>query len=1003
MSSESDISVATNLLSSKKTYVEVDIGRLETYLTSIKGQLDRHEEELKNPVWWAAFKAEVDQVAVLGKKVEHQAIDINIIRDLVSTQDQSKSGRSSPTYVNYGNNTPNKSGQDKKMELLGADVEALKLMVRHIEAQSAADRSVFSQIRELQRTTRSMRQLVDERAPPEALKTVMELVVSFQKIKPLFDRRLSSQEEAIKKELLSRIPGMAEEISQHVYALNRAQEQACVLQSEYDNKIKKLEKYINGIEKDFTAFAEQSGIKSFAAGKRTIDDVMRRRFTIKQRDCLTRWKKVTIMEREYAIRSQKKVMAEALATWNRGLSKLGQRFFFDYWLKRVTTLRKWDLYRIRVSKMISYWISRVQPDIKMWLLRWKSNVILMRSSVENNSPDLRVQLAASQRQILDLPINDLTSKVIVLGESVQKVAKAHIAVDEWVHEHKANYLKTVMKVEANKIELNVRIDSQIQNINEKLSRQSDFAISSLSALGLRAEKNENLNAQEFVRVDDELDRINKRLKSVQDILVQHDHKFERIFLLQGQMLSRLEALEGNWSSIAQKMTECIEKSTSAGESAEAAMHTTHKLNKQVEESLFFYDEEFKGMRSAGRIAHNLIEETSHKHRDLMDKLNDMERSINNRLNDADDAILQVQSILATPNELADLCNEFEIVAVTGHGAGREATEIINEEHVSVPLTDFVLRLAKQMSAQILRRAVEKAINGPRPAPPMSTGIEVTDRDFTEETLNQFNEEFVLLIRERNDEPGYARAQARVIFHRRFMSAMKTALNGNLPAGFQLGSPARPERSSSPSRDMVFGERLSRGASQLYRSAAVALENRPKSSPVPPKWKAAIETNIAIQKDDNRSATDYDYYTMSMKTPDPVGASPYDVAEVVNTHIDAGDSAIPSAPVIAQTTPIQKRKALLDRQQAERSLSAGAVRHRSAVQDAQLISSMAAKSTGHTSTEMLVAAKNNRKLANALSAAFDSSKSIPYERSNVINMDTVDSNPLQARKLYSSIL
>ena len=197
---------------SAKTLVEIDIGKLETYLVSIKEQLTRHEEELHSPVWWAAFKAEVDQVAVLGKKIEHQQLDINILKDLlvsnpVDKNQQKVSGTGSTagrsTYQSYSSpshgTNDNVKELDKRQQLLAADLESTKILIRRMESQRAQEHLVFSQIRELQRGMRNVSQLLEERAPADALRTLMELVLSFQQIKPLFDNRLTEHEKTLKK------------------------------------------------------------------------------------------------------------------------------------------------------------------------------------------------------------------------------------------------------------------------------------------------------------------------------------------------------------------------------------------------------------------------------------------------------------------------------------------------------------------------------------------------------------------------------------------------------------------------------------------------------------------------------------------------------------------------------------------------------------------------------------------------------------------------------------
>lgn len=985
---------------SKKAFVEVDIGKLESYLTSIKGQLDRHEEELKNPIWWASFKAEIDQVAVMGKKVEHQALDINIIRDMLASQDAgSKGGKHAAAYSDYGA-PPAKSVAEKKTDLLVADVEAIKLLVRRMEAQTAVEHSVFAQIRELQRVTRNINAMIEERAPPDALKTLMELVVSLQKIRPLFDSRLNAQEQAIKADVFKALPSIATEISNSVYALNRQKEKQCVLQAEYNVKTRKMDQYMVQVREELDAFIEESGLKSMAAGKRTINEVVKRRMTVRQRDLLTRWKQFTLMERDYAMRKQKLAMGKNLAIIHKAMKKMGLRNFFTVWTARIAMMRSWDLFRIRCTKMIDYWISRVKPDIKLWLLRWKSQTVLRRSQVEDNTTDLRKQIPAAQQQLRDLPEADLTSKIVVLGETVLKVAAAHNVAEDWIEEHKKSYVRMGLTIETNELKANTRIDSQCQAIMSNLSRHTDHAMKSFSTLTLRAEKNENFVSQEFTRVDEEAGKLSKKVKAMHDQLMQHEHKFERILLLQGEMLERLDSLEEKWSGISRKMTDCTSRSEEASESAETAMNTTAALNKDVKDSLYFYDEEFKSIRSAGKIAHKLIEETAFKHRDIMVKLNEMERGVNTRLDDADEMLQGVQPVKATPAELDEMCAEFELVAMMGHGAGREATDIIDEPHVCVPLAQFVMRLSKQMAETILKHDVEKVISGPRLAPPMSTGVAPEDRDYRAELMEEFNEEFVRLVRGRDDEPGYARAQARVVLHRRFMSAMKTALNSHLPKAMHVSS---PNRQRSP--DKIIGERIAQSITALSRSAAQLLDGRPLTSPnaPPPKWQPKINTDINIQKDDNRSTTDYDYYSMMM-------LEPVNNASIVQPGNDkfklANTAPLPATDLEIHATPIPvsvpRQKSLLERQQAERSLSAGAVRHRTALIDSNSMSAIAAKAAqGPEDTMILAAAKSNRKVATALSAAFDPTKSIPYERSNEVDMESKFENPLQSRKLFSS--
>jgi hypothetical protein len=1043
-----------------KALVEVDIGKLETYLASIKEQLVRHEDELHSPVWWPAFKAEIDQVAVLDRKFEHQQQDINALKDLIINSDNSNSNNnnnnnntmgdlsSKPQFTTYNsnsssnNNKQNSSKLEKKTAMLTADLEGMKLLIRRLESQKAAEHNVYGQIRELQRCMRSMQQLVEERAPADALKTLMNLVTNFQTIKPLFDNRLQMSEEYIKKEMLEKAKQISSDISQNTYDMNRSKEILCVPKSEYNVKMMKVHNTIDGVMKELEDFKGGQSTKDFLQGKRTVTEVIKRRMTQRQRDLLTRWKIFTLYERKIANEEKKKYLNNFMSKTKKNLHMCAKYVYFQEWVKRNNMIKSWELYRIRVAKMIQYWISRVKPDIKLWLLRWKSQTVLSRSMIQRDidpvtGEEIKINLMdminEKKKQIQDLPDEDLTSKITVLKETVLNLADDLNTADNYIIEHTKSYNITKKTIESNKDELTRKIENQCAAIMTNLGMHSNSMIVAMSKLRQDFENKTDKDIQIIRRIDEEAESSNIKISKIQATLKDHNNKFDRIFLLQGEMMTRIEKLEENWAGIHGIMSNCIEKSESASNNADDAVNTTSKLNKEVKDSLIFYNDEFISMKKTGKIAHQLVEETAFKHRDIMEKLNEMERSIYNRLNDADDTIHNLKPPEATPEELENLCNEFEQVVIIAFNNGIDAKDVINEEHILIPLSEFVIRLAKQMSLIIRKVHVDKAIGGPRLAPPMSDTNGDGDvngydygNDIQSEIITKFDNEFVRLLRQRDDEPGYARAQARVVFHRRFISALNIALKSYIPKESN-GNGSTGKNTYSPGR--ASGGLMTGDFKTLARPVSATMSrsslNSPPLNSVPPKWKPKIETDIIIQDDFDRSKTDYDYLSMSIKKDQQKGKSKASEEKSnLNSNSNSNENdndnerIIPKVAAMTMMSPgftstststsnpyMNKTLSMMDRQHLERSSTAptgsssGALRHRTAVSDSHAMKALVKAS------DKLIAAKNNKIVVDALTGTFEPSHSIPYDRSATnlsLGQSNEDSFPLQSRKLASNI-
>ena len=992
----------------RKNLVEIDVGKLESYLTSIKDQLSRHDDELKNPVWWSAFKTEIDQVAVLSQKVEHQQLDINIIRDLLANNaEKEKEGRNSNKHSYGGISSGQESESDKKIPILAADVEGLKLLVRRIETQRAIEHNVFSQIRELQRCFRTILHLVDERAPPKALSTLMGVVGSIQPMKQQFNNLLEINEREIKKDILDKVPDMATEMSEKVYKFNRSRERECVPMTEYKKIVSNFERDIKLLNNEVGALSQSAANSGFIAGQRSIKEMIRKRLQIRQRDLLTRWVLHTIAERKIAQVQERRVMSKAMTKCRVVEVNMFQRAFFGRWISRVNMIRSWELYRIRVAKMIKYWISRVKPDIKSYLMRWKSQTILLRSAIVdeegNPSMDLRFVIPAAQKQLEDLPENDLESKIVVLKQIIGMIGLSHNENDNLVQTLEKDLKRLTLTAENNKFELNNRIDSQAGAVASNLQKYVHKSTIQFGDITTDLELEKNKTSSEFIRVEEDTTRINKKLKSIQETLTEHDNKFDRIMMLQGDMLERLEKLEGGYLSMFEDMKTCTKDSVEANKNANKGLKNMKVLNDHVKDSLTYLDSEFKTFRENSRISTRLVEETSYKHRDLVIQIADMERSVNNRMNDNDNAVQSIQPISATPKELKELCVEFENAAVKGHAQGLNPENILaQDEHLTAELGHFVIRLANQICKATDEKTVEGIISGPQKAPPLHSGEQESARN---EMINSFNQIFVRMIREHEDEPGLARAQARVVLHRRFTKALDVAIErlrpgetGNGPAQVQTES-SSPSRKGSP----VKGSISSSSSKKLGQDVqALSAKYRPTTAPTPNglpfRETESMGIRMSIKDHNDRSKTDYDWATMSMKGNADQTMSMKNNGDQT-TYGETEDKINSSSGQGSRDKKLKHSKSAstVDRHHAERTLSAGAVRHRSAVQHAAVVN----RSAGGLPKVTSINKRQNEEIMKVLADSFAASKSIPREAAAILEQDLPEEYmPLQSRKLHA---
>lgn len=437
----------------------MDVLKLSTALASVQQQLQRHEGELSNPVWWASLKGDVDQIVILSKKVEYMQLDINALRDAVfskalvggsqDTQAQqtysSPSSSSSSNYAQIPTRAWEQTGQS--IAQLGADVEGVRLLVRRIEAHQCVELSVFSQLRELQRFTRSLQHLLDVRAPEDAITNLASLLqhtfVEAYTVVADNARQASQEVRDIDGSIMGRIPDIARVIAQQNYEENAALTHY-VEQAPLDATIEGITDRVDLLfEKitDLTLLYNKRGIQESSEFVRNfiIDKVFKR-----HRELWGRWMRFTLWARE-----EERLQRVGLATQfvffaDRINTRQSMRCAFFDWAKEARRETQFLLFTPRLTAIVRFWKGRVQPEMAKYIRRWRINAVLSRrgpaggatltapsgggggggTSAAEGEPSLYDITQVACRKARDLPGDPtgLVARIGVLGDAFTTVS-----------------------------------------------------------------------------------------------------------------------------------------------------------------------------------------------------------------------------------------------------------------------------------------------------------------------------------------------------------------------------------------------------------------------------------------------------------------------------------------------------------------------------------------------------------------------------------------------------
>ncbi len=390
----------------------------------------------------------------------------------------------------------------------------------------------------------------------------------------------------------------------------------------------------------------------------------------------------------------------------------------------------------------------------------------------------------------DIPSDHLEHKIGLIGQFVRHSSchiDASLADLEEVKESLDGLDETI---ERKATEARQWTDSQCAAVASNLQKWSNRATMGLRDLTTGLTEFKQHANEEIERMEERLEKLAKGLNEQKRVSKEMAETIDGIKLLQGDLLEKNKRIEDRMGALEASYGECIANSDNAIKKAKYAEDLVEQSKKRLDDGLDYFDSEFSAAKKAAKLTNRLVNQTTATLETFQVEVRGNEKRLLDRADELEDLVKKTYQGVALPDELAEICFRLEDKVMNESGAS--VADLFRDEKYNQMLSNFCLRLARQIHDAAHTRMMEKIIAGVRVKPStspnkasMGTGAKIGPELFAgEETaieeeqkalLESFSEEFVRLLRERESRPGYVRAQTRVVLHSRFTAALEMAL------------------------------------------------------------------------------------------------------------------------------------------------------------------------------------------------------------------------------------
>lgn len=776
-----------------------------------------HQNHLSSPGFTTEF------VVQLARKIEHAQLDINSLRDNLlasSSTDRTDGDRSSSSYYAQISQT-SWTQANQRISQLYSDLEALRLLVRRTEVHQSVELNVFSQIREIQRFVRGLQRLLDERAPANAIISLSSKVDN--DVRDLncalvhYADNARSDLESARRAIMIAIPEIARQQGQISYEENAGLTNY-VNRPDYDAALVHIDSQLQSFSdkvSNLTLLYNKRGMKE---ANEYVKSFIVEKILSRQKRLFALWVSFTEFQRE--IERLDRVVKGKEFVW-----KMFHAFKFYalkcavlYWKSKVDHMVKVSQYQVRLEGILKYWKERVDKDLLKYMRKWRCNAVVLRplpTQITGNGSSGTAGTGAVMDG--DVPLVDVVKhsikKLKDLGNSpVEAQVKFSVlsgaflsvagSLGGWessiiqLRKDSKNQAKNTQMSEQN---LKTLFESQVGSVAGNLSKVSVTLAQQLNSTNQNLEGLSNRCSDQFAKVGDRSLSAEQRLDRLEEGLRDHDTRFQRILLLQGDMLERIDKLEIFQKHSIAKFEKAIKESAEAKRRGENADKSNARLKESLGDSMIFFDSEVKSLKTFALEMTSELQKIGGKQESTEVIL---ATSTNNLLSRAEALEAQARDFFPLPphpSDLVELCLQYEAHCVESHCLGQAGMNFTPD--LTLKFADFCRKFVHHIDEELEVGKFAEIVRGSCGSQGL-LGDSINIRTQRQALIDSFVDSFATLLRETESTapPGAVRANARVFFYRRFMRTIGGFNNSKIVSSKGVeGSPDRFASSRSPKR------------------------------------------------------------------------------------------------------------------------------------------------------------------------------------------------------------
>jgi len=422
---------------------------------------------------------------------------------------------------------------------------------------------------------------------------------------------------------------------------------------------------------------------------------------------------------------------------------------FHRWRTHLDNRSRWDRLRDRFTPYLVYWHDKAVPNLRGPFSRWRMQTLMKRTAIEIDKDAGRVKSSwrPLEFQIIDpdnpsQQVNLMWSRLKKLthkypldrADSVTATAvnQAHWVIGNTLASMARKSVHTDIVARGCAKDLkrtDEKLDKGLEEFSRKLNSRFDVADKALMNYKTSVTMKFNAVTEEEALFKSQVDtqntmndarfgEVEMRLRSLEAHGLTTDAKLDRVLLLQGNILERIQVIEGRVQAVEDTNQTRDVEVAQALKSSVAAMQDVAHSKAQTKDSLTYFDEELKYLKAYSRRVNEDLKQCMTLFTTQAGKSKSVSKELKKRLENINAVLDMNVRGDPQPEELFSLYQAYEQCVVDSQAMGRASSAFTPS--IARELAEFSHRLAEYVARAVDIEGLCALVGGPRPLPPTSS-------------------------------------------------------------------------------------------------------------------------------------------------------------------------------------------------------------------------------------------------------------------------------------------